>query len=85
MADNKYPLRGATDIPGLMIDFNSGLRLQVPCGEWHVCIFDGDTGKKLFEEILSDVLLVSAEKYFIRWQIDIYQDEKKVSMLTLVG
>lgn len=62
---------GETEIPGLRIDFNFGLRLQIPAGDWHVKISDFDSGIIFFEENISDVRLISLEKYFIRWQIDL--------------
>ena len=32
----EHGLMGETGIEGLLIDFNCGLRLQIPEGDWHV-------------------------------------------------
>lgn len=63
-----------TDVEGLKIDFNSGARVQLPDGNWHVKISDYDSGLVAFDDDVSDCTLVSAEKYFIRWQVEVLQD-----------
>ena len=63
-----------TDVEGLKIDFNSGARVQLPDGNWHVKISDYDSGLVAFDDDVSDCTLVSAEKYFIRWQVEVWQD-----------
>ena len=71
-------VRGDTGIPGLKLDFNDGLRLQVPEGNWHVHIHDYLYETDYFEEDVQEVVLVSLEKYFIHWQIDVYLDAQMV-------
>lgn len=63
-----------TDVEGLKIDFNSGARVQLPVGNWHVKISDYDSGLVAFDDDASDCILVSAEKYFIRWQVEVWQN-----------
>lgn len=63
-----------TDVEGLKIDFNSGARVQLPVGNWHVKISDYDSGLVAFDDDASDCTLVSAEKYFIRWQVEVWQN-----------
>ncbi len=65
---------GETGIPGLKIDFNAGLRLQIPAGNWHVRIGDCDAETILFDEPLSETVLISLESYYIHWQIEIERD-----------
>ena len=60
------PVQGETGIPGLRLDFRQGLRLQVPEGNWHVSIYDQDTEDMFLDEDVSDILLISMEKYFVR-------------------
>lgn len=72
-----------TDIEGLTLDFNFGMRLDIPEGNFHVIISDGDSGMIFFEEDLSNVRLVSVEKYFIRWRVDIFHDGKEIFSHTL--
>ena len=73
------PTAGETGIDGLRLDFNFGLRLEVPAGNFHVTIGDADTGAIFLDEDLSDVRLISVEKHFIRWQVDVSRDDKKFS------
>ncbi|MBR0061110.1 MAG: autotransporter strand-loop-strand O-heptosyltransferase [Selenomonadaceae bacterium] len=61
------PLAVQTTFEGLSFDFNMGLRLQIPAGNWHVTIFDCDSAEIFFNESLSDTLLISLEKFFVRW------------------
>ena len=67
-----------TGIDGLHLDFNCGLRLDVPPGNFHVVISDFDTGKIFFKRDLSEVRLVSVEKHFIRWQVEIFSCGRKI-------
>ena len=66
---------GETEVEGLRIDFNCGLRLQVPylgIDSLKVVIGNAMSGETYFDEDVSGVILVSFEKYFIPWQIDIF-------------
>ena len=65
------PVRGETGVPGLRLDFNDGLRLEVPEGAFHVRITHADVGTVFFDEDVSGVLLQSKEKFFVPWQIDV--------------
>lgn len=69
---------GETGIEGLRLDFNNGLRLQVPSGNWHVTIRDFDSDILFYDGDISEVVLVSVEKYYIRWQIEVFHDGKPV-------
>ena len=72
-----------TDIKGLRLDFNCGLRLEVPAGNFRVVISDFDTGQIFFDRNISDVRLISLEKYFIRWRVEIFLNGKKIFLHTL--
>lgn len=72
------PLEGETGISGLRLDFRHGLRLMVPEGAWHVTIRDMDTETLFFDEDVSDTLLISLEKYYIHWAIDIHRNGEMV-------
>jgi len=71
-------LYGETGIDGLKLDFNFGLRLDIPQGNFFVKISDADSGTIFFAENVSDVRLISSENYFIRWQIEVYRDGAKI-------
>ena len=77
------PVYGETGIDGLRIDFNFGLRLEIPVGNFHVTISDADSGIIFLDEDLSDVRLISVEKYFIRWQVEISLNGEKIFLHTL--
>ncbi|MBE8955476.1 MAG: autotransporter strand-loop-strand O-heptosyltransferase [Quinella sp. 2Q5] len=72
------PIVGETGIEGLRLDFNMGLRLDVPAGDFRVVISDGDSGQIFFDENISDGRLISAEQFFIRWQVDVFRGGMKI-------
>ncbi len=71
-------IAGETGIEGLKLDFNNGLRIQVPPGNWHVIIRDYDSGIVFFDQDVSAVILISMEKYYIHWQIEIFRDGETI-------
>ena len=71
-------ITGETGIPGVRLDFNNGLRLQIPAGSFHVRISDYDSGLVFFDEDVQEKILISAEKFYIHWQIDIWLEEQKI-------
>ena len=74
---------GETGIDGLKLDFNLGLRLDIPEGNFRVKISDFDTGEIFFDKNVSGGRLISAEQYFIRWQVEVFLDEEKIFSHTL--
>ena len=68
---------GETGIDGLRLDFNFGLRLDVPAGNFHVTIGNSD-GQIFFDRDISDVRLISVEKYLIRWRVEVFLDGEKI-------
>ena len=74
---------GETGIAGLRLDFNFGLRLDVPEGNFRVRISDFDTRQVIFDEHVSGGRLLSVEKYFIRWHVEVFLDEEKIFTHTL--
>ena len=69
---------GDTGIEGLKLDFRNGLRLQVPAGDYHVRIGDVETGTIYYDEDAAEVILVSEEKYYIPWFIEVFASGRKV-------
>ncbi|MBR3499165.1 MAG: autotransporter strand-loop-strand O-heptosyltransferase [Selenomonadaceae bacterium] len=74
---------GETGIDGLRLDFNFGLRLDVPKGNFYVRVKDADTEKIFFEKNLSGVRLLSVENYFVRYHVDVFLDGKNIFSHTL--
>ena len=69
---------GETGFPGLRLDFNFGLRLDIPEGNFRVKVSDFDSGQVFFDKHISGGRLLSAEQYFVRWQVEVFLDEKKI-------
>ena len=67
-----------TNLEGVKLDFNFGLRLEIPDGNWRVRISDFDSGIIFFDKYVSDVRLSSLEFYYIRWQVEIFRNDEKV-------
>ena len=67
-----------TGIDGVNLDFNVGLRLEIPAGNWRVKISDTDSGIVYFNKFISNTRLNSLESYFINWKVEIFRDDKKV-------
>ena len=74
---------GETGIDGLRLDFNFGLRLDVPDGNFRVKISDFDSGEIFFDNFVSGGRLISVEQYFIRWHVEVFLDEQKIFSHTL--
>ena len=72
-----------TGVDGLRLDFNFGLRLDVPKGNFHVRVSDFDSGQIFFDKNISDCRLISVEKYFIRWHVEIFLSGRKIFTHTL--
>ena len=68
------PIAGDTGIPGLRLDFNSGVRLQVPEGDWHVIVSDYDSGMVFYDRDVSETILISMEKHYVHWQVEVFRD-----------
>ena len=66
-------VRGVTDVPGVRLDFNLGVRLEVPEGRWRVLVGNLDTGETYLDTEASSVRFVSMEKYFIPWHVEVWQ------------
>ncbi len=69
---------GETGIDGVLLDFNYGLRLQIPEGNWYVRIVDAESEYIFLDEDVSSVTLISVEKFFIEWEIAIWSDGEPV-------
>jgi len=63
---------------GLKYDFNAGVRVEVPAGNWHIKISDFDTGMVGFDGDISEQVLISLEKYYVHWYIEAWHNGEKV-------
>lgn len=62
-----------TEVEDLSVDFNSGVRVKVSGTGWHVRISDYASGLVGFDAAVADCTVVSAEKYYIRWQVEVWR------------
>ena len=62
----------------LKFDFNAGVRVEVPTGNWHIKISDFDTGMVGFDDDISEQVLISMEKYYVHWYIEAWHNDEKV-------
>ena len=69
---------GETGIDGLRLDFNFGLRLDIPEGNFRVKVSDFDTGQIFFDKYIAGGRLLSVENYFIRWHVEVFLNDRKV-------
>lgn len=67
-----------TPIPGLKFDFNYGLRVQIPSGDYRVRFVDTDACLALFDSKVSGTLITSTKKYFLQLHLEVYEGEKLV-------
>lgn len=67
-----------TGLQDVKLDFNLGLRLEVPAGNWHAKIFDFDSGEIVFDKDISDVRLHSLDSYYINWHVELFLGGEKV-------
>ena len=75
-------IKGETGIEGLKLDFNAGLRLEVPGGNWHVKITDADSELVFFDYDIAEKTLLSMEQFFIRWQVEVSRNGERVFVHT---
>src|SRR5262249_42891818 len=70
------------EVPGIGIrfDFNNGCRAVLPKGEhpWRVRLSDLDTGNILFETVFEQGTINSSKRYFVRFKLEIFQQDKPV-------
>ena len=65
---------------GLKFDFNDGCRVMFPEGAhpWKVRLKDLDTGNILFETELKSGRVNSTKRYYVRFQLEVWQQGESV-------
>lgn len=63
---------------GVRFDFNEGCRVNLPLGNWRARISDMDTGNILFESQLESGWMYSSKKYYVRFRLEVWDNEKPV-------
>ena len=78
VVSDEFPIVRGTSVKGVKLDFNCGLRLQIPKGNWHVRIIDGASGLLFIDRNVSAVTLISLEKFYVEWDITLWFNGKQV-------
>ena len=74
----EHEIVGETGIDGVLIDFNNGLRLQIPEGNWHVRIGDYQSDSVFIDDDLSEITLISNEKFLVHWEVALWLDGEPI-------
>ena len=72
------PLTMSIGVYDVRLDFNRGLRIKIPKGNWHLKIWDSTSQIVFFDDNVSDVYIISLERFFINWEFEIYLDGKLI-------
>ncbi len=58
---------------GILYDFNDGARVLLPKGQWHVEIWDEDTGNILFACDPDEGWVTSTKKFHVRFRVKVFK------------
>ena len=61
-----------TGVPGLRFDFNNGLRVSVPEGDYRVRFIDRDSHLTVYDAKASGVMATSTKRYFVNFRLEVY-------------
>ena len=65
-------------IAGIRFDFNYGVRVTVPQGEYRVKFIDRKACLTVYDAPASGVLVTSSKKYFIDFRIEVYEKDQLI-------
>ena len=63
------PIVRETGLPGVRLDFNCGVRLEIPEGNWHVRITDQDTMAVLLDADVSGQSVGTGKFFYINYLV----------------
>ncbi len=70
-----------TPVEGIRFDFNAGLRVSVPQGNYRVRFTDRDASLTVYDAPASGVIATSTKRYFVNFRLEVYEtlteEEKK--------
>jgi len=70
-----------TDVPGLRFDFNNGLRVSVPEGDYRVRFIDRDSHLTVYDAKASGVMATSTKRYFVNFRLEVYATRPEETLL----
>ena len=62
-----------TPVEGLRFDFNAGLRVSVPEGNYRVRFIDRDAALTVYDAKASGVIASSTKRYFVNFRLEVYE------------
>lgn len=75
---NPGPLTMKTNYSGILFDFNYGVRVKVPKGNYRVRFIDLDTSSVLYDAPASDSFLTSTKKYYVHFRLEVYENNNLI-------
>lgn len=72
------PVVRETGLPGIRLDFNGGVRLVVPEGNYHLRITDQDTMVSLVEKDFRGLFFTTEKKFYINFLVELWRDGIKI-------
>ena len=70
-----------TGVPGLRFDFNNGLRVSVPEGDYRVRFIDRDSHLTVYDAKASSVMATSTKRYFVNFRLEVYATRPEETLL----
>ena len=70
-----------TDVPGLRFDFNNGLRVSVPEGDYRVRFIDRDNRLTVYDAKASGAIATSTKRYFVNFRLEVYATQPEETLL----
>jgi len=64
----------SSDIEGITFDFNLGLRVSVPQGNYRVIFKDRDAHLTVYNAPISGAMATSTKRYFVNFRLEVWQD-----------
>lgn len=72
--DPPEKLTQKTDIKGISFDFNNGLRVMVPKGNYRVKFIDQTDHLTVYDAKASGVVAMSSKRYFVNFRLEVWED-----------
>ena len=73
------PVVRETGVPGVRMDFNTGLRLSLPeNGNYHLRVTDQDTETVLLDADVKGPFLGMKKRYYINYLVELWRDGEKL-------
>ncbi len=63
-----------TEIEGLSFDFNNGLRVSVPKGDYRVKFIDRTHHLTVYDAKASGVMAMSSKRYFVNFRLEVWKE-----------